>query len=318
MNSWQITSPLQITKSYASENIEKIDDVKVKVTKCFITPKDVSVFSGDYKKSYPYIPSSIAVGQVIETLKESDYLKKGSKVFLTPVAQEGYTKGYLRDFAVVPQDSLKVLPKIVSENDALYLSHVSLALTTIDKLNINKGEHVAILGTNVLGNIIAQLIMYYQGVPIVIDSLQENLDVARKNNVYYTLKNDKNLEREVISITGGRMCSKVIYITGSDINLDVIDKLASKNASVGVTGLSVTKTKLSASVAFEKELNVIFIKDGTSELDAGINLLAQKAIDLSLFKPPVYKFDYANKHFENACEKLKAGTKNVEFIVDLL
>ena len=318
MNTWQITSPMQLSKTNLSENVEKIEDVKVKVTKCFITSKDLSIFSGDYKANFPIIPSSIAVGQVIDAFKESDYLGKGSKVFLSPVAEDGYTPGYLRDFAVVPQSSLRVLPKTVTEHDALYLSHISLALTVIDKLNIDKGEHVAILGVNVLGNIIAQLIMYYQGVPIVIDNDAENLEIARKTNVYYTILNDKNVEREIIEITGGRKCSKIIYITGSDINLDVIDKLASNEASVGVTGIAVTKAKLSANIAFEKGLNVTFINNGTSNLETGINLLAQKAIDLSLFSPPIYKFDYANKHFENAVEKLKNGVKSADFIVDLL
>ena len=318
MNSWQITSSKQIRKNDLTDHVEKIDDVKVKITKCFITSRDISAFKGDFKVEYPFIPSNIAVGQVVETFKESDYLAKGSKVFLSPVFEEGYTKGYLRDFAVVPQSSLRVLPKTVSENDALFLDHIALALTVIDKLNIDKGEHVAILGVNVLGNIIAQLIMYYQGVPIVIDNDDENLDRARKTNVYYTVKNDKNVEREIIEITGGRKCSKIIYITGSEINLDVIDKLASPGASVGVTGIAITKAKLSANIAFEKELNLTFIANGVSNLEAGINLLAQKAIDLSLFKHTVYKFDYVNKHFENALEKLNNGAKSVDFIVDLL
>ncbi|MBR6737625.1 MAG: alcohol dehydrogenase catalytic domain-containing protein [Clostridia bacterium] len=318
MNSWQITAPMQIGKYYTTENLEKIDEVKVKITKCFISSKDVSIFSGAYKTDYPVIPGHIAVGQVVETLKESDYLRKGSKVYLAPIEEEGYHEGYLRDFAVVPQSSLRVLPKTVSESDALYLTHLSLALTTIDKLNIDKGEHVAILGANVLGNIIAQLIMYYQGVPIVIDDNEEYLDIAHKTNVYYTLKNDKNIEREIISITGGRKCSKVIYITGSDINIDIIDKLTCHGAHVGITGIAVTKTKLTANIAFEKELNVTFIKNGTSNLETGINLIAQKVIDLSYFKLPSYKFEYANKHFENAVEKIKGGAKLAEFLIDLM
>ena len=159
--------------------------------------------------------------------------------------------------------------------------------------------------------------MYYQSVPILIDSNEKNLDIAHKTNVYYNLPADKSLESEVLSITGGRKCSKVIYVTDSSTSIDVIEKIASEGAEVGVTGITTTKSKLSCNFAYDKQLNVKFLSDGSQNVGTAINLLTQKAIILSHFKLPVFKFEYAPKHFENALLKLEEK-QDAEFIIDML
>lgn len=318
MNTWQISDIKKLSGITTSENLEKIDDIKVKTTKCFITLNDLYSFNGEIKREFPFTPCSIAIGQVIETSKDSIYLSKGSKVFLSPTFTKEAQTGYLRDFVVLPEHEVYVLPESVDEKDAIYLNHIALALTVIDKLNIEKGNHVAILGGSYLGNIIAQLLMYYQSVPILIDNDSENLEVAHKTNVYYTLKNNKNLENEILGITGGRKCSKIIYCNDSTISVDTVDKISANGADVCVTGISVTKSRLSCSFAYDKELNFIFIKDGAQNIASSINLLAQKAITLNYFNPPLYKFEYAPKHFENALIKLEEKEENPEFFIDML
>lgn len=317
MNNWQILEPNKLGGITTTENLERVDDVKVKTINCFISLADLDKYRGEVKINYPSTPCTIAVGQVVETLKESNYLSKGSKVFLSPEYAKNSQTGYLRDFVVLPESKVFTLPKNVSESEALYLNHISLALSVIDELKIEKGNHVAIFGGSILGNILAQLIMYYQSVPIIIDSVDENLDIAHKTNVYYLLKNDKNLENDILSITGGRKCSKVIFITDCDLSFDLIDKVTRPSATVAVTGISTTKKKFSLSYALDKELDVKFIKCGNENINAGINLIAQKAINLSYFELPSYKFEYAPKHFENAVNRLEEGFDG-EFIIDML
>ncbi|MBR3804618.1 MAG: hypothetical protein IKJ14_04680 [Clostridia bacterium] len=315
MNNWQIIEPKRFGGITTTENLVNVDDVKIKTTKCFVSLDDLNNFIGDTKREYPFTPCSIAVGQVVELLSESNYIKKGSKVFLAP--SQATKNGYLRDFVTIPQSEVYVLPENVSEDDALFLGHVSLAITIIDKLNIDRGNHVAIIGGSYLANVIAQLLMYYQSVPILIDSNEKNLEVAHKTNVYYTLNPNDNLESEILAITGGRKCSKVIYVSDSMEDIDVIDKITADRADVGFTGIPATKTKLSCSFAFEKQLNITFANDGASNIQTAINLLAQKAITLSHFKLHVYKFEYAPKHFENAILKLEEN-QDAEFIIDML
>lgn len=317
MNNWQILAPLKFGATTTTENLVRANDIKIKTIKCFVTHNDLAQYVGTTKREYPFTPCNVAIGQVIETFKDSNYIKKGSKVYLAPTFANQNETGYLRDFIVASQEDVYVLPDVVNENDALYLNHLSLALTVVDELQIEKGNHVAIIGGSYLANVIAQLVMYYQSVPILVDTVDKNLELAHKTNVYYTLTGDKNLESEVLSITGGRKCSKVIYVNDSSLSVDVIDKVSANNAVVAFTGISPTKTKLSCNLAFDKEINVKFIKNGDKNIGASINLLAQKAIDLSYFNLPIYKFEYAPKHFENAISKLEEK-QNAEFIIDML
>ena len=316
MNNWQITEPKRFGGTTTTENLVSVDDVKIKTTKCFISLDDINDFKGESKREYPFTPCKIAVGQIVECLKESNYISKGSKVFLAPFFDSDQS-GYLRDFITLPESKVFVLPETVTENDALFLGHVSLAITIIDKLNIERGNHVAIIGGSYLANVIAQLLMYYQSVPILIDSNVKNLEMAHKTNVYYTLNGDDNLENEVLAITGGRKCSKVIYVSDSYEDADIIDKVTAEYADVGFTGIPSTSTKLSCNFAFDKQLNLVFVKDGNSNISTAINLLAQKAITLSHFKLPTYKFEYAPKHFENSLQKIEEK-QDAEFIIDML
>ncbi|MBO5927138.1 MAG: hypothetical protein J6Q38_06275 [Clostridia bacterium] len=314
MNCWQITDKKQLNKISKVENLENIDDIKVKVTKCFITMKDVNIFLGEEISNYPIIPGFIAVGQITETLNESNYFVKGQKVYLTPEN----SNGYLKEFAVVNKKNCHVLPQTVTESEALFINHLSIALTVIDELKIDKGEYVGIVGGSILGNVIAQLLTYYKAVPIIIDDDEANLEISRKTDVYYSIKADKSTEKQVIDITGGRKCKKVIYITDSDLPFDYAIQLASNKSDIAVTGITQTNQKFNLNTAFTKDLRIRFISKGDDNVETAINLLVQKAVNVNNFNLNDYKFEYISKHFENAGKKFETDTTKTEFTVNLL
>lgn len=337
MIAWQITKQNEINKINITENLEHVDDVKVKVTKCFITRQDISTFAKMGKSQNAIIPGQIAIGQITETLQDSNYFKKNTKVYISPekpckacanclagnelncsnmqFAARDFS-GYLKEFAVINKEEANILPPNVTEYDALFIHDISIALSIIDKLKVNKGEHVAILGGTIFANILAQLIAYYQAVPIIIDSNEKNLQLAQANGIYYAINADKNLEKEIINITGGRKCRKLVYVTESGISFDYVGKLSATNAVVGVSGFTGSKVKMNIDIGLEKQLIVKFITCGYGNCSASINLLAQKAVNLSNFKIPEYKFDYVNKQFENFAKHDE--TEPQEFIVNLI
>ncbi len=331
MISWQIIDKNQLSKLNTIEELEKENDIKIKITKCFITKNDIDAFSGAVKTNYPLTPATIAVGQITKTLQESSYYNKGDLVYLAPMLegdlpedaiQKGIRPyenvGFLKEFTVIPKEYVHIIPKGISENDALFLNHISLALTVVDKLKIDKGEYVAIVGGSILSNIIAQLVSYYKAVPILIDNNEENLEIARKTDIYYTIHGDKVAEKEVDEITGGRKCRKVVYVNDSNISVDVIPKISANKAEIAITGIYSTKEKLNLSTAFTKQLSFMFIRSGFENVDTSINLLVQKAVNLKHFNVLDYKFDYAQKHFTSAVKRLENGETNVEFTINLL
>ena len=321
MINWQIAESNRIEKVNTIENLVDVDSIKVKVTKCLITRSDIGAFLGESKVKFPITPCSIAVGQITETLQESNYFSKGDKVFLHPdLTKDGslVQNGLLKEFAVIDKSNCFILPKQVSENTALFLKHISLALSVIDKLNVEKGEYVAIIGGSILANITAQLLNYYKAVPILIDSDEENLNIARQTDVYYALNLDKRTETEVKEITGGRMCNKVIYVSDDDLNVDNVIKLSAQNAKVAITGIADVKQKLNLSQAFQKQLSIRFIKKSDENYETSINLLVLKALNLNYFKLTENNSDGIQRQFDNAVKKIENGEKNVEFIINLM
>ena len=339
MFAWQINEPKQIKKVQIENNLEQIDDVKVKITKCLVTRQDLLNFLGKSNVTYPIIPSKIAVGQITETLKESNYFVKGTKVYLSPekpcktchkclnnleneclnvlYASKNFD-GYLKEFAVLPKESAHILTQKTSYYDALFLNHISLALSVIDKLHISKGQHVCILGGSIFANIVAQLISYYQGVPIMIDNSEESLDIANKCGIYYSYPVTKNLEKQIMNITGFRNCSIIIFDTESDINPDWISKLCANTANVAISGMVDTKTKINFEQLFDKEIDLTCVKSSFNNISSSINLIVQGVLNLSCFDINEYKFDYADKHFENFATKLLNDSNKNQFIIDLM
>ena len=336
MIAWQITSKNEITKTNVTENLENVDDVKVKITKCFVTRQDISTYKNFTSKNSPIIPGQVAVGLITENLVDSNYFKKNTKVYIAPekpcktcssclsgnedeCRNVQYSainyNGYLKDFAVVSKDEIFLLPPNVSEFDALFIYDISIALSIIDKLHVEKGEHVAIIGGTLFANILAQVVAYYQAVPIIIDDNEENLKLAKKCGVYY-VSNSQKVENDIISITGGRKCRKIVYVTESNISFDVIETICAKGAEVGVCGSFGSKSKLNIDIGLFSNLTIKFITSGYGNFASSINLLTQKAVNLVEFNIPEYKFDYINKQFEKF--STHSTDESQEFIVNLM
>ena len=71
-------------------------------------------------------------------------------------------------------------------------------------------------------------------------------------------------------------------------------------------------------MAFNKQLSFMFIRSGYEYIETSVNLLVQKAVNLKYFNLNDYKFEYTQKHFENAVKKIENGEKFIEFTLNLL
>ena len=327
MIGWQITKDGKTERINKVEMLDGLDSVKVKITHTLITGEDIALLAGEGKAvDFPIIPGRMAVGQITELASESPYLTKGMKVCISAVKACGdchncangnrdkcydfkvagqNTDGFLKDFAVLKTSDVHQLPQSVNEKDAVYLEYVSLALSVIDKLKIEKGQHVAILGSSIFGSVLAQLIIYYQGVPILIDEDDEGLLLAKKSGVYYTIKSGIKTEKEIAAITGGRMVGKVVYVCDSDLPVDLAFKLAAPFGTVSFAGFSYPNVKALMTTALKKQLEIVCITGNYGNTDTAINILANKAVDFTNYKLPLTKMEDIEKNLADMFEKYK-------------
>ena len=336
MKAWQINDAYDITQINRSETPSLDREVKVKTTKAMLAKDDVTLFNGDDKPVYPLIPGRFAVGVIVEanesaigySKNERDPISNCKQCYSCTIGQPKdcsklniagiNAEGFMKDFAVLPFESVYPLPESVSDNEALFIEYIALAISVIDKLKIQKGEHVAIIGGNVVGNIIAQLIIYYQAVPIIIDDNDTNLEIAKRSGVYYTLKADGRLEREVSELTGGRMTSKVVYVTSCRINTEVALKLSRANATVAFVGFNYSNIRVNFAQAMQKQLRFHCITNGYGNAEASINLIANKAINLKNFNLLNSSFSEVPKLLKSADDKLKDELEVNNCVIDMM
>lgn len=338
MKGWKIVKPFTIKEQEINEKEYLSAPSKVKITKALISLSDVLRFSGELDSNNVVLGSS-GIGIVSETETNLFGLEKGKHVYIESnreclecyncksgnptecsnlqIAGEDFD-GFLSDFTSVDPGKLFILPDSVPDLEALFISHISLAISVVDKLGIQKGDYVSIIGANNFGNILAQLLIYYQAVPIVMTTNEEDFKIAKDSGIYYVLGQDDNWQKEVSAITSGRMTKSVVYISDCNIPTAKAFSLASYNASVAFTGNYYKNTSVSFSHAIKKQLKIHCVNSGFGNTAASINLIANKAINLSNLKLDTSSYDAVPETLNKMYKMFEEKGKIYETIVDLV
>ncbi|MGN0823220.1 MAG: alcohol dehydrogenase catalytic domain-containing protein [Candidatus Gallimonas sp.] len=303
MNVWNLTAPNRLEKTDAGIPTEAEGEIKVRVTKVLVNRVDADIYNGTVKVVYPLVPGRFAIGRVASENGPVG-LEKGARVVLhtfLPEKDAGTAKkdfsadeygvcgqtvnGFLRDFVCVPADEVTAVPDSVSDDSALLLELVALAKAAIDALDVRKGSHVAVFGGDMLGLFICQLLIYQQVSPILIDNRTNHLDFAKKCGVYYTCPADDSLVGEVARVTGGRLADGAIFITSSGPqNTSMPFRVSANGTRTVYCGFSRRALAVDLDYAIRKQISVCGLSNGADYLPTAVNLLVNKAIDLSSFR----------------------------------
>ncbi|MCL1945216.1 MAG: alcohol dehydrogenase catalytic domain-containing protein [Firmicutes bacterium] len=294
--------------------------VKVKVNKAGLSREDVSQLSK--KQSSQYIISRQCVGMVVEAGSNVHTVERGNRVLISPYipcnhcveCKEGNfalcfdlkvagknIDGYLRDFVVTEASNLYLLPENVSDNQAVFVEHTARALAIMSKLNIQKGNHVVIVGASIVGLILAQLAIYYQAIPILVDGRQSHLDMANKLGIYYTI-NYVSVDpyKKIEAITGGRLSENLVLLGSGNFSLFNSTRFLMSGGCVVVADVEIYKDNDSSAVQAiaEKQLSLYGINNGLKYFMPAINLLANKTILVAQFVSKEIKFDQVEQNMQ--------------------
>lgn len=301
MYEWKLTAPEKLERTETENPARAEGKVRVRVTKVFLNGTDAAIYRGTLDAPRPLIPGRYAVGLVAEDGSVS-YLPKGTRVLLHSVTAlpDSGTKaknfaedefrlrgrtadGYLRDLVNLDPEDVTALPDSVSDEKALLLHHVALAKSAADKLGVKKGQHVAVVGANLLGLLLCQLLIYQQAAPILIDADPERLEFARSCGIYYTMAADENLLENVANVTGGRLVSGAVYMASTRRNDPTIPfTVCAQDANVVLCGFGENLT-VDFALPFRKQLSVYCVTHRADNLEAAINLAVSGATDFSAF-----------------------------------
>lgn len=334
MNIWKITENNKIvrTENKIEENSSLI---KVRVARAALTETDFTTFSGLTSVNFPIIPSKSAIGLVSDADNPLG-LKVGEKVLLSAYDPCGECKdcndlvhpycaklkirgvdtdGFLSDFAYVDKSSVFPIPESVTDTECLYYDYIAVSLSAMQKMKIEKGEYVAILGGDIQSMIFAEIVSYYQAIPILISKSDTSLRLASQNGIDYTVNTRKyDMVEKVFEITGGKMAEHVIYSVYSGESSTKLFSLARLNGSVGIIGYNKQTAPIEADLSelLARQLNLYGIKEGMKEVMSAINMLAMKAIHVDMYQTSTVSFSSV----ENIFSAYKPGNNPGLVIVD--
>ncbi len=338
MKGWKLVKPLTLKEQEIAETEEINSLAKVKITKSLISLSDVLRYK-DELDGEDVVLGSTGIGVIAKSDANLFGLEKGKRVYVEPNREclECYNcksgniskcsnlqtagvdfDGFLSDFVSAEYGKIFVLPESVPDLEALFIEKISLAIAVVDKLGIQKGDYVAICGANNFGNILAQLLIYYQAVPIVLTNDEEDYKIAKDSGIYYVLGSDDNWQKEINNITGGRMTKSVVYVSDCNIPANKAFALASYNAGVAFTGVSYKNNSISFAQAIKKQLQILCINSGYGNTATSINLIANKAINLSHLKLDACSYESVPLVFDKMNNMLNDQDKIYEVIVDLV
>ena len=307
MNVWKLVEPKKLVKSEAPLPEPKEGLVRVRVTKVLLNKQDAALYCGAVWLKYPLIPGRYAVGFVAE--EGNAFFPKGTRVLLhayRPVPKSGTEKrdftaadyyacgrtvdGFLCDFVLVSPDDLTPLPAVVGDERGLFLHHVAAAREIVERLDAEKGRHYAIVGADLIGILVCQILIYQQAAPILVDADKKRLEFAKSCGIYYTVPEDGDLVDAVASITGGRLASGAAYIATASGNDSAAPFLLTENdGTVVYFATSMNKVTVDLETAFRKHLTLHCVSHGVKHLKTAINLMANKAVDPTPFHASTIK-----------------------------
>lgn len=329
MESWKIN---HLNKMYINNEDIPEGEVKVKVSKALLDNTDLNLLKGDGNR-YPITPSHIAIGNVSE--EYPDYgLKFGEKVLISPynVTDKAEDKnvyiapdvdtmgvdldGFLKDFVAVDRENIFLLPDTVNDKKALFVEDIALGVKIFSELDIDKGETVVIIGGSAMSILLCELAIYYQAIPILIDSDSTRLTIAMDMGVYYTINpQESEVLGQILSFTSGRMADYVIYDPTTNTPLQPALQYSRRGGKIAIAGHNKANVNVELSKLLQKQLQLIGINNGYGEIATAINLIATDSIDTSFIQTKDIKFDEVDKVLSEYKE-LPATDINIVVAVD--
>ena len=313
------------------------NDVLVKMKTCGICGSDLEKVFGKYGMTSGKIGHEPA-GEIIEVGKNIKDFKIKDRVFIhhhVPCysCHYCYNDDYtmcekyqssniepsgLSEFILVPEwnvskGGLVKLPDNINYNQAALIEPIACCIRSLNKLNIKKGDKIAIFGAGPTGLIHTILTKHYGASQIVLIDVNEfRLNFAKKidPNIldFNLLQKEKNLEDLVFS--------KIDKI-GVDISIICTSNITAFTQSIQITRKGGTISLFgvpSKDSSFKIDLNLIYSKElkvipsyatSEKEIQQTISLLTNKIIDL---EPLItHKFP-----LNNATDALECAHKGID------
>ena len=334
MQAWKLNSAntVVLEKNEAISPAEGF--VKVKIQRALLSNVDILMCMGKVNiNRKPITLGHHAVGIVSEVGEGVKSIERGDRVVFdsfvscnrcsdereleccdcTELKMYGmHEDGFFSDFVVVKQDDVFKLPERVEDDEAIFAPHVAFAVNAVNKLNLKKGEHVVIMGASVTGVMVAQLALYYQAIPILVDPRQERLDNAENLGVYYCINSvNEDVKKKIFTLTGGSFASAVVYFPSGTSQVSRCLDFTASGGRVCIAGWNGIQPDLMGNLnaLVNKQLKIFGVNNGAKLIPTAINMLATKTVSAQGATSAIAKFADLDKVVQEELKNPERDTK---------
>ena len=233
-----------IIKDVAKPKIKKDDQILVQIKSVGICGSEVHGFEGThpYRKA-PVILGHEAAGIVVEVGSNVTKFRPGDRVIIDPQWTCGKCKycrageinlcpekivlgtpswpGAFGEFVITPEEAVFALPENLSFNQGALIEPLTVAVHVGNRVNLQAGQSVAILGTGSIGGLVSGVCRAIGADTIITADIRQHcLDAARERfgATHDLLLPNENFLPKVMEITEGEGVD-VAFIAADDVTL---------------------------------------------------------------------------------------------------
>ncbi len=299
------------------------EEVLVQIAACGVCGTDVHIFAGEAHARPPVILGHEFAGTIVEAGKAVFGLQTGDNVAVDPNIACGYCyycrrgqinfcenlralgvdiDGGFADYCLAPQTQCYKLPSGFPLEHGAFAEPLSCCVHGMDRLTLQPGESVAIVGAGNIGLLMLQLARLAGAGPIfVLDPIAAKREIAQKLGADFVL-DIKEITREEIAERTHGGCDAVIECVGKAEAAELALALTKRGSRVLLFGLASPSAlaRLPLQTLFHKELSIVASILNPFTFQRAVDLLAQDKITFSSLSIKRFSIDQIGGAIESA------------------
>ncbi len=195
------------------------------------------------------------------------------------------THGAFQQYIVHPAHLVEPIPDGVSDEAAVVLEPMAIALHAVNLVKVRPGQDVVILGTGVLGTCVLALLSLYRGVRTVcVDLMPDRLERAAAMGADAVVRpdpdDDEAAARQVLDAVGGEGADVVFECAGAHQTMWNMCEVAEPGAHIAIVGITEDdRITFSSGTSRRKGLTLRLVRRSLRTLPACIDLAARGLIE---------------------------------------
>ncbi len=288
--------------------------VTIKVRTMGICGSDIAAYKGiSPLVTYPRILGHEVAGEVVRVPENDKGIKIGDLVIVEPYISCGscypcklgrtnccedmkvigvHEDGGMREYYSHDLKLIHKVPDSIPWEHVPMVEPLSIAIHGIHRLDVKAGEYVAITGAGPIGLLAAQVALYLEALPILIDPLRQRLELAQKIGISHVFDPIKdNLAQEIPKITGGRMVEAFLEASGASGAVRSALDLIHYAGRIAFLGWPKQEISLPTYLITKKELDIRGSRNSVREFPLAIELIAKSQVKVDSVISHIIGFD---------------------------